>query len=126
MIFRNLGSSLYIFTTCIVLSCKSNKLMRTEVLELIKSENACDRIRGFQEIERNRDTSLYKFFFEKVNDLSITHCTDFYGKTVIWSKVQALEKITGKQPLPHSRDLQPDTTVLLAYKRDIDSILSNH
>ena len=96
-------------------SC-SRQLSKTEIILLTKSGKACDRIKGFLAISDLRDTSMYPLFFYDMDDRHITHCKDYFGKTVLWAKIEALRKITKVEPALRYDPENPDKAILHQYK----------
>lgn len=93
-----------------------NHFSKKEILKLVQSEKPCDRIRGFLAIGDSKDTSLYRLFFTDMRDRRGTHCLKYYGKTVLWAKIEALRKITKADPPSGYEPMTPADTILVFYR----------
>lgn len=102
------------FIILFLIACKPS---RNRINGLIHSNGACDRIKGYELIGQYKDTSYLVEFFKDLNDVQICHNLGRYGKSPLWAKVKALEKITSVK-LPYEYNtFTLDTTALTFYKR---------
>lgn len=94
-------------------SCESTK---EKINAHIHSSGSCDRIEGFELIGKNKDTSFLNEIFKDPSDVQICHSMKYYGKSVLWAKVKALERITNIK-LPYSyTTFSLDSSALIFYK----------
>ena len=101
------------FIVLFLIACKPSK---KEIYKLIHSTGTCDRVKGFELIGKYEDTSFLRDIFDNPNDRKICHGLNHYGKSPLWAKVKALEKITNIK-LPYEYDsFTLDTTALTFYK----------
>jgi hypothetical protein len=90
---------------------------RDRINGLIHSNGACDRIKGYELIGQYKDTAYLEELFKDLNDIQICLSLGRYGKSPLWAKVKALERITNVK-LPYEYDtFTLDTTALTFYKR---------
>ena len=98
----------------ILIGCKPS---RNKINRLIHSDGACDRIKGYELIGKYKDTAYLAEFFKDLDDVSICHSLARLGKSPLWAKVKALEKITNVK-LPYEYNtFTLDTTALIFYKK---------
>lgn len=98
---------------------------KMKILELINSKGACDRLKGFIAIGYSKDTFLYRLFFVHMDDGNVSHCLKYYGKKVIWGKIEALKRITGVNPPQNYNPMEPDVKILEQYKLIIETKFLN-
>ncbi len=110
---RSTGLTLLALLT---LMCTPRRLEREKIVELVQSKGACDRIKGFIAIGESKDTSLYKLFFENMEDRNIAHCAKYYGKSVLWAKIEALRRITNMDPTNDYDPMNPNLQILEHYR----------
>jgi len=119
---KSKGNVFSIIILIIVFSCNSNRIGKEKIIELTHSEKPCNRVEGFLAIGNFNDTSLYYLFFEDMRDMNITHCTKYYGKSVLWAKIESLKRITKIAPKIEYDIMTPIPKILEEYKNIIESL----
>jgi hypothetical protein len=114
------ASILIIVAIILILNYRSKHPGSKRIIELVNSDGACDRIKGFIAIGYSKDTSLYNLFFVNVKDQHIAHCLKYYGKSVVWGKIEALRRITGIDPPKNYNPIHPDLKILDNYREIIE------